>query len=263
MPANIRARSLILLVAAAWMANGVWTFRTGQSLVPVPTLSLNSMNINWTLDSLETVVSRVEPTVVTVASGSSIGSGFVFKSGNYILTNHHVVANHKSILLTLQNGETRRATIVKSDRAVDIAVLRAQGSELPVAAFGDSAKLKPGQTVFAIGSPLNLNGTVTNGIISSLRQTKLLTLIQTNTALNPGNSGGPLFDQSGRIIGINTKIQTIPVRTFKDGSWQDGDQRIPASGIGLAIAINEALKVANHIIQSSQRLSNENPTQQS
>lgn len=201
----------------------------------------------------EAVVSatkKVVPSVVHVSSMQvanyffqrvplqGVGSGVIVDSDGYILTNAHVVAEAAEIEVTLENGQKHRGKIAGMDRSMDTAVIRVDALNLPVPKFGDSDNLESGQLAIAIGNPLGLAGgpTVTVGVVSAVNrslQTEreyMEGMIQTDAAINPGNSGGPLVDSEGRVIGINTAI--VPY----------------AQGIGFAIPINAARKIAEEII---------------
>lgn len=168
-----------------------------------------------------------------------LGSGVVMDAEGNILTNAHTVDGADRILVGLGDGRVLGGSVVGADPDTDIAVVRVEGDHLAPAAFGDSDKLKVGQPVLAIGNPLGLPGgpTVTSGVVSSLhRNIRLgdgdgLPVIQTDAAVNPGNSGGPLVDLQGRIIALNAA--TIPY----------------AEGIGFAVPINAALDVARQILE--------------
>jgi S1-C subfamily serine protease len=158
------------------------------------------------------------------------GSGFVITPDGYIVTNNHVVEDTNSVEVSLADGTACVAEIIGQDGATDIALLRVTGSRLPMACLGDSDKLRVGQLAIALGNPLGFQSTVTAGVISALgrslrsRAGRLIeNVIQTDAALNPGNSGGPLVDSKGNVIGINTAIIqnaqgicfAIPVNTMR------------------------------------------------
>ena len=173
------------------------------------------------------VVAATTPSVVTVTSqiqtlspfgssqGRAVGTGFVVRSDGFILTNHHVVADASSVSVTLPDGDEHPATVVAQDEQHDLAVLKIDADGLPALSLGDSNDVQIGETVVAIGFALDLSGgpTVTSGIVSSLdrsidvqdstRVRSYRDLLQTDAALNHGNSGGPLVTLDGRVIGVN------------------------------------------------------------
>jgi S1-C subfamily serine protease len=158
------------------------------------------------------VVERVSPSVVNVRRGRSGGSGVIVAPDGYALTNAHVVDGAREVAVTLDNGTELTATVVGSDSATDLAVIRILGSGLPVAEIAET-ELRVGQLVIAIGDPLGFHSTVTTGVVSALgrslsaRDGRLIeNVIQTDAALNPGNSGGPLVDTHAKVVGINTAI---------------------------------------------------------
>jgi putative serine protease PepD len=198
--------------------------------------------------SMRTVAAQVLPSVVSVeASGGrpgTAGSGFVFDASGHILTNNHVVANARQIDVVLSTGRRLRAELVGADPKNDLAVLRVRG--LPPNArplpLGRSSDVRVGDNVLAVGSPLGLAGTVTAGIISAVdREVELgspgqrIRALQTDASTNPGNSGGPLVDLQGRVVGVNTAIATL-----------GGQER--SIGIGFAIPVDRAASVASDII---------------
>ena len=196
-------------------------------------------------------VEKIGPSVVTIATVQivknmflqpipvkGIGSGFIIKPDGYILTANHVIRKARKMEVVLSSGEALEGSVVGADPVTDIAVIKVDAENLPVAKLGDSSKLKVGQIVIALGNPFGLTGgpTVTMGVISALKRSirsKVLVLedlIQTDAAINPGNSGGPLVNIHGEVIGVNTAI--IPY----------------AQGIGFAIPINLAKKVSEELI---------------
>ena len=172
------------------------------------------------------------------ASFDGLGSGVIIAEDGLILTNHHVVKGAKQVEVMLIDGRQFRARDIKSDPPSDLALLRIDASEpLPVADIGDSQAVNVGDWVLAIGSPFSLDSTVSAGIISgkNRRISDLVSgrVLQTDAAVNPGNSGGPLIDLEGRVVGINTAISS------SSGSFQ---------GIGFAIPINRAVWVKNELV---------------
>jgi S1-C subfamily serine protease len=169
------------------------------------------------------------------------GSGFIIDKEGHILTNYHVVqGNSAKLEVTLSNRKKLPAKVIGLDRSHDLAVIQVNAPDLVPATLGDSKGLQVGQKVFAIGNPFGLAGTMTRGIVSSIRQivepdgVKIDEAIQTDAAINPGNSGGPLLNSRGEVIGINTMIAT-------NGSAQ-------SAGIGFAGPINAAKAELNDLV---------------
>ena len=164
--------------------------------------------------SIEHAVAAAGPSVVQVKSGHGLGSGVVFDDRGDIVTNHHVVGSRSSFLVTPMSGRSLHATLVGVDPRDDIAVIRvrgASGRSLRPASFTDSSNIAIGATVIAIGNPLGLRSSVTDGIISGVRpmvsevgHMMVMQAIQTSAAINPGNSGGALVDANGHVLGIPT-----------------------------------------------------------
>ncbi len=213
-----------------------------------------------------TVAERVSPAVVNIALQKDVtaqgpngqrvytvpggGSGVIIAPDGYILSNSHVVHDAKNLEVTLADGRTVPARVIGDDPATDLAVIQTTVGGLPAAQLGDSDGLKPGQMVIAIGNPLGFQATVTAGVVSALGRSlrsstgRLIeNVIQTDAALNPGNSGGPLVDSRGRVVGINTAIIqgaqgicfAVPVNTAR---WVAGqlmkDGRIRRAYLGVS-----------------------------
>jgi S1-C subfamily serine protease len=167
------------------------------------------------------------------------GSGFIIDKEGHILTNYHVIADARQIEVTLHNRKKYRATIVGTDRSHDLAVIQIKAPDLTPMVLGDSGNLQVGQKVYAIGNPFGLAGTLTRGIVSSIRQVQepdgmtIDEAIQTDASINPGNSGGPLLNMHGEVIGINTMIASNVGQS---------------AGIGFAIPVNTAKAVINDLL---------------
>jgi Do/DeqQ family serine protease len=178
------------------------------------------------------------PKVPSNETVHGIGSGFIINSNGEIITNAHVVHGVKMVTVTLKDGRTFKGKVMGSDPVTDVAVVKISANNLPTVSLGNSEQLQPGQWVIAIGNPLGLDNTVTQGIVSATgrsssqvgMQDERVNYIQTDAAINPGNSGGPLLNVAGQVIGMNTAI-------IKD-----------TQGLGFAIPINTAKTIANQII---------------
>lgn len=223
---------------------------------PVDTTRIFSVDINTTVTQS---VEEVGPAVVTVLSHlparrtffgppveqTASGSGVIISADGYIVTNNHVVDGAQSLEVILADGNTLPAELIGVDRFADLAVVKVEGEMLALAGWGNSDSLKPGETVIAIGSPLGeFKNTVTVGVVSATERAievdsafQLEGLIQTDAAINQGNSGGPLVNLAGEVIGINTLI----VR----GSGSGGTF---AEGLGFAISSNTARAVTDQLI---------------
>jgi S1-C subfamily serine protease len=200
------------------------------------------------------VYHKVIPTVVNITSTAVAfdffygavpqqgqGSGFIIDGEGHILTNNHVIAGARQVEVTLWNKKKYPAQVIGADRQKDLAIIQIAAKNLSPAVLGDSKTLEVGQKVYAIGNPFGLSGTMTRGIISSIRSIRgpeggaIDQAIQTDAAINPGNSGGPLLNSRGEVIGINSLILT-------GGAEQ-------SAGVGFAIPINAAKAVLSDLVQ--------------
>jgi putative serine protease PepD len=195
-------------------------------------------------NSFVNVVQSVSPSVVQIEDQTGLGSGIVFDSAGDIVTNNHVVSGAKSLMVTTSGGKRYPAKLVGAFPPDDLAVIKVSGAGLRPATFADSSTIKVGDLVIAIGNPLGLQSSVTEGIVSAFRQAvqeegnvTLPSVIQTSAAINPGNSGGALVDIEGHVIGIPTLAATDP--QLGGGS---------APGIGFAIPSNLVKDIAGQIV---------------
>lgn len=195
------------------------------------------------LTSDEQTVIRVArmatPTVVSIAvARSGSGSGVIIRGDGMILTNAHVVGRSSVVQVGLADGRTLEGRVLGRDEGLDVAVVRVSGGNLPVAALGNSDELEPGQLAIAIGNPIGLERSVTTGVVSAVNRSPLglggQTFIQTDAAISPGNSGGPLLDSRGNVIGINSVV--LRARG--------------AEGLGFAIPINVAMDMAGQVLET-------------
>ena len=156
------------------------------------------------------VARQLSPAVVSILRGGGSGSGVIVRTDGIVLTNAHVVGNVRTVEVRLADGRRIPGEVLGRDPTIDIAIVRVNARDLPAAPLGDSDELEAGQTAIAIGNPLGLERTVTTGVVSAVNRSPrgfgLDGLIQTDAAISPGNSGGPLLDSRGRVIGINTAV---------------------------------------------------------
>ena len=158
-------------------------------------------------DNLADMVATVDPAIVTIRAGQALGTGFLVNPDGMVITNQHVVGTETTVSVELLNNKTFTADVIYTDPSLDLALVRLPVHNLPVLTIADPAGIKKGQTVIAIGTALGQAHTVTRGIVSNLDVTVAgRHFLQTDAALNHGNSGGPLLDEQGHVIGINTAI---------------------------------------------------------
>jgi S1-C subfamily serine protease len=194
----------------------------------------------------ENTVAKALPSVVQIKTDIGLGSGIVFDGSGHIVTNAHVVKGASQFQVTAADGSNHPATLRGVYPQGDLAVVQVQGVKLQPATFADSSSVRVGEIALAIGNPLGLRSSVTQGIISNTsRNVKesasvaLTSLIQTSAEINPGNSGGALVDASGAVIGVPTLAALDPEM-----------QGTPAPGIGFAIASNTVQSVAGQLVRS-------------
>ena len=239
-----------------WRSNSLAGFHPSNILSHPAQVEITEAAPGETLDGEEqnniSVYRKNIPSVVNVTSRTMTfdffygpvpqegqGSGFVIDKDGHILTNYHVIADARQVEVTLHNHKKYKATVVGTDAAHDLAVIQIKAPDLVPAVMGDSHNLQVGQKVYAIGNPFGLAGTMTRGIVSSIRPVRepngamIDEAIQTDAAINPGNSGGPLMNWHGEVIGINTMILSNVQQN---------------SGIGFAIPINTAKAALNDLM---------------
>lgn len=265
-------RSIVLMVAVGLVATvGGLRIRGRQArqepLRPVPSaIRVAQQGVSPSEQAIVAAVGRVGGSVVKITVTEKVkldtlfgqvlteeygvGSGVIIDGAGFILTNYHVVRDATEIDVFLPDGRGFRGQVVGKDPLSDLAIIKVEANSLPVAAMGDSAGLRVGQQVIAIGNPFGFDYTVTTGIVSALGRELLLdptganplqNMIQTDAAINPGNSGGPLVNLEGQVIGINTAV----VRQV---------QGFEAQGLGFAIPINDARDITREILRHGRPL---------
>jgi putative serine protease PepD len=248
-----RPRRLLIIGAtvlvAAIVLVGVGTLATGNPLAALLAATAGGPGgpnnpaglLPQSDEPLADTAARLLPSVVQIEADGAVGSGFVAADGGLILTASHVVGRSETVTLTLHDGSTISGAVVAVDKSIDTAVIRADESDaadLQPLALGALADVQVGDMTIAIGSPFGLSQTVTTGIVSALGRTvptpmgELHDLIQTDAAINSGNSGGPLIDREGRAIGINTAIASA-----SGGS----------DGIGFAVPVDQAAQILDKV----------------
>jgi putative serine protease PepD len=233
------AGALAAVAAVASLSSAAATSKTDRAKAPPPSAALAFQS------ALIAVVRKLSPSVVQIEDAQGLGSGVAFDAKGDIVTNNHVVSGAKAFTVTASNGKRYPAKLVGAFPPDDLAVIRISGGGLRPATFADSSKLKIGDIAIAIGNPLGLRSSVTEGIVSAFRQgvsegngTALPSMIQTSAPINPGNSGGALADIEGRVIGIPTLAAADP---------QMGGS---APGIGFAIPSNLVTDIASQIVKN-------------
>lgn len=251
--ATIFLTLVIALIFGVGLFSG-WQFAHSSASTAAPTATTRpvSSSSGTTLEALqEAAIAKIEPSVVelkvTTAQGEQIGSGVIIDSNGDIVTNNHVVNGGQTIDVVLSNGSTEQAQLIGTDAADDLAVVRiAPYAHMVVAQIGDSSKLVVGQEVLAVGNPLGITETATDGIVSALNRSvtestgvTIAHAIQTDAAVNPGNSGGALINLQGQLVGIPT-LTAI-----------DTETNTTAEGVSFAIPSNLVKTAVQQLIQQS------------
>ena len=260
----LAASGCIIALAGGAAGSAVTLAVRGERTVTVEIAAPPATGSTTADQAMAKVAATVAPSVVTITittpGGSGLGSGIILSSDGAILTNNHVVAaaanGDGTITITTADDKTFSATIAGQDPAADVAVLRAAGTGLTPAVLGSADTLNPGDTVVAIGSPLGLSGSVSVGVVSAVHRNitfrqkqqglsqqpseSMQDAIQTDAAITPGNSGGPLIDAHGRVVGVCTAIATL-------GGGYIGQQS-GSIGLGFAIPIDTAYRIAQQYL---------------
>ena len=216
-----------------------------QSPAGVPTVASDEDGALSLQEIYRRCIGSVVSIVTVTPSGKASGTGIIMSADGYVITNHHVIENAQAVSVLTSDSREYSASIIGSDETSDLAVLKVEADGLQAAEFGDSSVLQVGDSVAAIGDPLGtaLRGTMTDGIVSAINRDltvndRTMSLIQTNAALNNGNSGGPLINCYGQVIGINT---------MKMGNFYSSSTTV--EGIGFAIPIDTAKPIIDELIE--------------
>jgi 2-alkenal reductase len=247
---------LTVSLIACQMTSLFPTLTPTATAIPALPVSSNPTDLSNQQDRFMTIYQQFSPGVVSIRTTTAQGSGWVYSGDGIIVTNNHVVGTETKVEVDFASGLKTFGDVIGTDAYSDLAIIRVDvaASELHPLPLGDSDILQVGQTVIAIGNPFGLSGTMTTGIISALGRALPISsqaqgggyfsnadIIQTDTALNPGNSGGPLLNLNGEVIGINSAIET-------SGYTTSGEPL--NSGIGFAISIHTVKRVVPSLIQN-------------
>jgi putative serine protease PepD len=245
---NIPIRRRVLAATAPLLVGMVAVAGCGGDSASTGTPPATSSGVAAIQQQFLDAVKQISPQVVQIQTSQGLGSGIVYDDQGDIVTNAHVAGSSRRFLVTLQGGKREAATLVGTDPSNDLAVIKLNASTPAPATFADSAGVRSGDIVLAVGNPLGLQSSVTQGIVSSINRNvgegngvTLSNVIQTSAEINPGNSGGALVNLSGSVIGIPTLAALDP---------EFGNNQAP--GIGFAIASGTVRRVADGLIASKQ-----------
>jgi len=256
LPVSVILLMVSLLACQATSLFPVSAPKPTATTIPLLPVSSTNTNLSNQQDRLMVLYQQFSPGVVSIRTPDAQGSGWVYSSDGIIVTNNHVVGGETRVEIDFASGFKTFGEVIGTDASSDLAVIRVDeaAGELYPLPLGDSETLQVGQIVIAIGNPFGLSGTMTTGIISALGRSLPTSnqvpgggyfsnadLIQTDTALNPGNSGGPLLNLDGQVVGINSAIET--------NNYTTGGEPLN-SGIGFAISINTIKRIVPSLIQN-------------
>jgi S1-C subfamily serine protease len=256
LPVSVILLMVSLLACQATSLFPVSAPKPTATTIPLLPVSSTNTNLSNQQDRLMALYQQFSPGVVSIRTPDAQGSGWVYSSDGIIVTNNHVVGSETRVEIDFASGFKTFGEVIGTDASSDLAVIRVDGAagEMHALPLGDSETLQVGQIVIAIGNPFGLSGTMTTGIISALGRSLPTNtqvpgggyfanadLIQTDTALNPGNSGGPLLNLDGQVVGINSAIET--------NNYTTGGEPLN-SGIGFAISINTIKRIVPSLIQN-------------
>jgi S1-C subfamily serine protease len=234
---------LSVVVVAAALTQGFGVGHLTAQAAPGRVGVSSTVNAAAAPGTIAAVAQTVGPAIVSVRTDQGLGSGVVYDPSGLVLTNAHVVQGAQSITIGMVDGRHFPGKVVGADTGFDVAVIKIDGTNLPSAPLGDSSSLQVGDPVIAIGNPFGFDHTLTTGVVSGLNRpvsegqgSYNQPMIQTDAAINPGNSGGPLLDSNGQVIGITTLVAA--------------PQGIPAQGLGFAVPVATAKRIADQLVQS-------------
>src|SRR5579859_7984489 len=239
----LAAAGLAVLLVGAVVGQSWPTARVAAQAAAPQQVTAASTSATAATGTVAAVAQMVGPAVVSVRTDQGLGSGVIYDPSGLVLTNAHVVDQAQSITIGLVDGRHFTGKVVGADTGFDVAVIKIDGSNLPTATLGSTTNLQVGDAVVAIGNPFGFDHTLTTGVVSALNRpvsegqgSYNQPMVQTDAAINPGNSGGPLLDINGQVIAITTLVAA--------------PQGIPAQGLGFAVPVDTARRIADQLVSS-------------